>query len=64
MRDDLLVQGIEVICGEIKKAKSKPLLIAIWYRPPNSGVQIFDKFESFLYLIENENKDLIITGDL
>ena len=28
MRDDLLVQGIEAICVEIKKAKSKLLLMA------------------------------------
>ena len=38
--------------------------ITTWYRPPNSPVEIFDKFENFLHLTVNENIDLIITGDL
>ena len=41
-RDDLLVQGLEAICLEIKKAKCKPFLVTTWYRPPNSPVEIFD----------------------
>ena len=64
MRDDLLVQGIEAICVEIKKVKSKLLLIATCYRPPNSATEISDKFENFLYPIENEIIDLTTTGDL
>ena len=60
----MLVQGLEAICLEIKKAKCKPFLVTAWYRPPNSPVEIFDKFENFLHLAENENIDLIITGDL
>ena len=62
-RDDLLVDELEAICLEIKKTKCKPFLIATWYRPPNSSVEIFDNFENFPYLAENENMDLIITGD-
>ena len=63
-RDDLFGQGLEAVCLEIKKAKCKPFLVTTWYRPPNSPVEIFDKFENFLQLAENENIDLIITGDL
>ena len=63
-RDDLFGQGLEAICLEIKKAKCKPFLVTTWYRPPNSPVEIFDKFENFLHLAENKNIDLIITGDL
>ena len=34
-RKDLAVENIELICIEVKKPKSKPLLIATWYGPPN-----------------------------
>ena len=62
-RHDLLVQDLETICVEIKKPKSKPFLISTWYRPPNSPIELFEKFENNLHLMENENKDLVITGD-
>ena len=44
--------------------KSKPLLISTWYRPPSAKIELFEKFENFLKLIDNEGKDIIITGDL
>ena len=62
-RHDLLVQDLEKICVEIKKPKSKLFLISTWYRPPNSPIELFEKFENNLHLMENENKDLVITGD-
>ena len=49
---------------EVKKPKSKPLLISTWYRPPNAKIELFQKFENFLKLIDNEDKDIIITRDL
>ena len=55
-----------VICIEVKKPKSKPLLIATWYRPPNSSIELFSYFnlKKFLQLVDDENKEIIITGDL
>ena len=44
--------------------KSKPLLISTWYRPPSAKIELFEKFENFLKLIDNEDKDIIITRDL
>ena len=41
----------------------KPPLISTWYRPPSSKMQFFDEFETFLNNAENENKELVITGD-
>ena len=36
----------QILTVEIKKPKSKPFLVTAWYRPPDSKVEIFDKFES------------------
>ena len=41
----------------------KPLLTSTWYRPPISKMQFFDEFETFLNDAENENEELVITGD-
>ena len=59
-----MTDNLELICIEIKKLKSKPLLITTWYRPPNSSIELFSDFENFLELLEDENKEIIITGDL
>ncbi|CAB4006694.1 RNA-directed DNA polymerase from transposon BS, partial [Paramuricea clavata] len=64
IRKDLFPGNLELICIEIKKFKSKPQLITTWYRPPNSSVELFSEFENFLKLLEDENKEIIITGDL
>ena len=59
-----MTHNLELICAKIKKPKSKPLLITTWYRPPNSNIELFSEFENFLELLEDENKEIIITGDL
>ena len=64
IRKDLFPDNLELICVEIKKFKSKSQLITTWYRPPNSSVELFSEFENFLKLLEDENKEIIITGDL
>ena len=64
IRNDLLPDNLELICVEVEKLKSKPLLTTTWYRPPNSSVELFSEFEKFLDLLEDENKEIIITGDL
>jgi exonuclease III len=66
VRDDLIPTDtdIEAICLEINKPKIKPMLLSTWYRPPDSSIELFDKFENFLQKADDENKELIITGDL
>ena len=54
---------MEAICLEIKKPKSKPVLISTWYCPPDSKSDIFDSFEKFIQEIDNEDKEMIIAGD-
>ena len=63
-RQDLLShEDLEILTLEIKKPKSKPFLVTTWYRPPDSKVEIFDKFESYLLKLDQEDKESIIMGD-
>ena len=62
-RTELSPDTAEAICLEIRKPKSKPLLVSTWYRPPGSKPELFNEFETFLKKINNENKEIVITGD-
>ena len=64
IRQDLVIDTLELLCIEVRKQKSKPFLIATWYRPPNSSNHLFQKFEHFLKLVDDENIEIIIAGDL
>ena len=64
MLDSELPENAEAVCIEIKKPRIKPFLLSSWYRAPDLNVAIFDYFEIFLRKAEQENKDIIITGDL
>ena len=63
-RDDLVPEDVEAVCLEIIKPKSKPVLIASAYGPPNSQIDFLDKIEILLQILDNEHKELIIVGDL
>ena len=63
IRKDLMPDNLELLCVELKKPKSKPLLISTWYRPPNSSCELLNDFEKFLKQLDDENKEIIITGD-
>ena len=67
-RQDLLShEDLEILTVEIKKPKSKPFLVTTWYRPPDSKVEIFVKFESYVptdhMKLDQEDKESIIMGD-
>ena len=64
IRKDLLQDTLELLSIEVRKSKSKPVLISTWYRPPSAKIELFQMFENFLKLIDNEDKGIIITGDL
>ena len=42
---ELLVDGLESICIEVRLPKQKPFIVFSWYRPPDSSIKIFDLFE-------------------
>ena len=64
IRKDLSQDTLELLSIEVKKPKTKPLLISTWYWLPSAKIELFEKFENFLKLIDNEDKDIMITGDL
>ena len=52
------------MCIEIQKPKAKPFLLSNWYRPPNSPIELFNKFEVLLRKIEAENIESNILGEI
>lgn len=63
-RKDLNVDCLEMISIEICKPRNKAFLISAWYRPPNSEIELFNAFEIFLSKCDDENKDLLVIGDI
>ena len=63
-RKDIIPDGLEMVCIELNLPYNKSLLISTWYRPPNSHVNIFDYWAGFLSKCDNEDKELILIGDL
>ena len=64
VRSDLNKDDIEFLTIEVNKDQIKPFMISTWYRPPNSSIDLFIKFESILRLIDIEEKESIIVGYL
>ena len=64
IRPDLCLDDIEAFTIEIHKYKTKPVLVTTWYRPLNSPIDLLGKFENILRLIDIEEKESIIMGDL
>ena len=62
-RDDIPIDGLELICIEIEPPKSKPFLVITWYRPPSDPVGSFDKLEKVLAYLDREGKEMILLGD-
>jgi exonuclease III len=46
------------------KHKTKPILVTCIYRPPNSKADFMDALENYFHLLDEQDKELIITGDL
>ena len=64
IRSDFSDPDLEFLCIEIQKPRAKPFLISNWYRPPNSPIELFDKFEVLLAKIEAEYVESNILGDI
>ena len=60
-RNDLCPNSLEIICAEIKKPQiSHFFLVSSWDRPPNSGINIFNDYESFLQKCETNNCEFML----
>ena len=64
IRSDFSDPDLEFLCIQIQKPKAKPFLLSNWYRPPNSPIELFDKFDVLLGKIEAENIESNILGDI
>jgi len=67
-RNDLVPDGLEAVCLEICKPNSRNFIVASVYRPPNNSSvnssEFFYAFEKMIGLIDDDNKELHILGDL
>ena len=54
---------LELIALEIQKPNSCPFFIATWYRPPNTPLDYFKKFEMFLKEADARYSEIYILGD-
>ena len=64
MRNDLSCDDLEIIILQVDPLKQKPFLVCIWYRPPNSSLEVFDKLEKLLQDIELTGLEVLLMGDL
>ena len=62
--NDLVPDGLEPFFLEICKPNSHNFIVASVYRPPNASSAFFDAFQKMIGLIDDENKELHILGDL
>ena len=64
IRSDLNDPDIEILTIEIVKKNVKPFLITTWYCPPSDPIDSLYKFENCLQLIDQTDKESIISGDM
>ena len=63
-RTDLQTDNLEILCIEMKPKFSKSFLVLAWYRPPKYEHETLNTLETLLKTIENENKEIILIGDI
>ena len=42
---DLQMDVLEKLCLDIRRSKSKPVVVVTWYRLPDANIDIFSHFE-------------------
>ena len=63
-RNDLIGENLEAICIEIFKPSSASFIVGTIYRPPSAFVDSFSNIEQLFKLIDDENKEFYLLGDL
>ena len=61
---DLVPNGLEAVCVEIKLNNTQSFIVSSIYRPPCSPSEIFTKIENLIKSIDDECKEFYILGDL
>jgi len=62
LRNDLMPNELEIIVLEIKPSNSKSFFVIMWYRPPDTKMELFDHIEKVMQNVELEGKDIIMIG--
>ena len=63
VRENLISDQLENLSIEIIKPRSKPFIVATWYRPRNSPFELFSTFEDFVGKLDADGKEYYIMGD-
>ena len=63
-RKNMSTDDLKNLCIQTQKPNSKPFLVVTWYRPPNSNVDKFNYFENFIDMLDDENVEYYLLGDL
>ena len=61
-REDLSTENLEWLTLEITRPRSRPFLVATWYRPPDSPVSLFDEFEELVNKVDAGNWEFFLLG--
>ena len=56
--------NLEAICIEVFKPSSASFIVGTIYRPPSAFVDSFSNIEQLVKLIDDENKEFYLLGDL
>ena len=64
IRNDLQSEIFENLIVEMIKPQSKSILVSTWYRPPDSPVSYFTEFERMVGLLDTDNLEYFVLGDL
>ena len=62
--NDLNMEILENVCLEIQQPRSKPFVVVMWYRPPDSSIGIFTPFEHLIGILDLENIEYYLMGDI
>ena len=63
-RKDLIKDNVESVFIEIHQPSSASFIVGTIYRPPSASVDSFSAIEQLVKLIDNEDKEFYLLGDL
>ena len=63
-RNDLVGDNLEAVCIEVFKPSSASFIVGTIYRPPSAFVDCFSNIKQMVKLIDDENKEFYLLGDL
>ena len=63
-RTNIKAENLEIICIKIKPKCRKPFFVLAWYRPPNYETETLKELNDLLELLDKENKEIIVIGDV